>query len=53
MSTSLHRRLRAVEKKTYREDEVPFNTTVGEVKRLIDSLQGTCLKPVPFEVWSV
>lgn len=38
MSTSLRRRLRAVEKKTYRDEEVvsltlgdmTFNTTVGE-----------------------
>lgn len=60
MSTSLRRRLRAVEKKAYRDDEIvtltlgdkTFTTTAGAVRELVMSLQGTALKPVPFEGWS-
>jgi hypothetical protein len=57
MSTSLRRRLRAIEKKAYRDDEIltltwgdmTFTTTAGELTRLIASVQGSCLKPVPFD----
>lgn len=60
MSTSLRRRLRAIEKKTHRDDEIltltwgdiTFTTTGAELTRAIKSAQGTCLKPVPFEGWS-
>lgn len=60
MSTSLCRRLRAAEKKAYRDDEIVTFTlgdktvtmTAGAVRQLVMSLQGTALKPGSFKSWS-
>lgn len=60
MSTSLCRRLRAAEKKAYRDDEIVTFTlgdktvtmTAGAVRQLVMSVQGTALKPGSFKIWS-
>lgn len=54
MSTSLRRRLRAIEKKAYKDDEihtltlgdVTYPLTLGQLRKAITAAQGTYLKPV-------